>query len=199
MATRRNSPTILAPSRSAVSSTKLTARRSWISRATSVRASTSKRPFFIVCSGVHGMGCTLNGMPHGRRPDRHQASKSSSTVWGATRNRRASITATASRIEGARSCRRRPTRPEPPRSRCERAPAWTLRADLATLAVHHGTSCDDTGTFFPIAVVGHAGDGTFHLSDIIDPQQPGELADARCEPWLSVRRAAAGTASSAAR
>jgi D-lactate dehydrogenase (cytochrome) len=41
------------------------------------------------------------------------------------------------------------------------------------------TRRDNDGAPFPITLVGHAGDGNFHLNYIIDPQQPTEIEEAR--------------------
>jgi D-lactate dehydrogenase (cytochrome) len=41
------------------------------------------------------------------------------------------------------------------------------------------TGNDNEGAPFPITLVGHAGDGNFHLNYIIDPQQPTEVEEAR--------------------
>jgi D-lactate dehydrogenase (cytochrome) len=38
---------------------------------------------------------------------------------------------------------------------------------------------DNEGARFPITLVGHAGDGNFHLNYIIDPQSPTEIEEAR--------------------
>ena len=41
------------------------------------------------------------------------------------------------------------------------------------------TKKDNVGASFPISLVGHAGDGNFHLLYIIDPDRPEEIAEAR--------------------
>jgi D-lactate dehydrogenase (cytochrome) len=41
------------------------------------------------------------------------------------------------------------------------------------------TKQDNVGASFPIALVGHAGDGNFHLIYVLDPAQPAELDEAR--------------------
>jgi D-lactate dehydrogenase (cytochrome) len=41
------------------------------------------------------------------------------------------------------------------------------------------TKADNAGAPFPIPLVGHAGDGNFHLNYIIDPGQPAEIEEAR--------------------
>ncbi len=41
------------------------------------------------------------------------------------------------------------------------------------------TKRDNAGAPFPIALVGHAGDGNFHLVYLLDPERPAELAEAR--------------------
>jgi D-lactate dehydrogenase (cytochrome) len=41
------------------------------------------------------------------------------------------------------------------------------------------TQADNAGAPFPIALVGHAGDGNFHLIYVLDPASAAELADAR--------------------
>ena len=38
---------------------------------------------------------------------------------------------------------------------------------------------DHAAAAFPVALVGHAGDGNFHLNYMIDPDDRGELAQAR--------------------
>jgi D-lactate dehydrogenase (cytochrome) len=40
------------------------------------------------------------------------------------------------------------------------------------------TKKDNAGAPFPICLVGHAGDGNFHLIYVLDPAQPAELAEA---------------------
>jgi len=41
------------------------------------------------------------------------------------------------------------------------------------------TKTDHAGLPFPVCLVGHAGDGNFHLMYLIDPASPGEMAEAR--------------------
>jgi D-lactate dehydrogenase (cytochrome) len=41
------------------------------------------------------------------------------------------------------------------------------------------TKQDNIGASFPIALVGHAGDGNFHLIYVLDPASPAELDEAR--------------------
>jgi D-lactate dehydrogenase (cytochrome) len=41
------------------------------------------------------------------------------------------------------------------------------------------TKADNAGASFPIPLVGHAGDGNFHLIYVIDPARPEELDEAR--------------------
>ena len=41
------------------------------------------------------------------------------------------------------------------------------------------TKKDNAGASFPISLVGHAGDGNFHLIYIVDPNRPEEIAEAR--------------------
>jgi D-lactate dehydrogenase (cytochrome) len=41
------------------------------------------------------------------------------------------------------------------------------------------TKADHAGLPFPVCLVGHAGDGNFHLMYLLDPDDPGELAEAR--------------------
>ena len=41
------------------------------------------------------------------------------------------------------------------------------------------TKRDHENTPFPVLLVGHAGDGNFHLVYLLDPAQPEELAEAR--------------------
>jgi D-lactate dehydrogenase (cytochrome) len=41
------------------------------------------------------------------------------------------------------------------------------------------TQADNRRASFPVPLVGHAGDGNFHLNYIIDPDQPAELEEAR--------------------
>ena len=41
------------------------------------------------------------------------------------------------------------------------------------------TKRDNAGAAFPISLVGHAGDGNFHLVYVLDPDAPGELDEAR--------------------
>ena len=50
---------------------------------------------------------------------------------------------------------------------------------------------DDAGAPFPICLVGHAGDGNFHLIYVLDPGSAGELDDARRLNDRMVRRALA--------
>ena len=62
------------------------------------------------------------------------------------------------------------------------ARAWTtdVCVPISTLAACIAeTKQDNVGAPFPIALVGHAGDGNFHLNYIIDPTRPEELAHAR--------------------
>ena len=40
------------------------------------------------------------------------------------------------------------------------------------------TRKDNTGAAFPICLVGHAGDGNFHLIYVLDPAKPAELEEA---------------------
>jgi D-lactate dehydrogenase (cytochrome) len=53
------------------------------------------------------------------------------------------------------------------------------------------TKQDNAGAPFPICLVGHAGDGNFHLIYVLDPAQPAELAEARRLNDRMVRRALA--------
>ncbi len=41
------------------------------------------------------------------------------------------------------------------------------------------TKADNAGASFPICLVGHAGDGNFHLLYVLDPANPAELAEAQ--------------------
>jgi D-lactate dehydrogenase (cytochrome) len=84
----------------------------------------------------------------------------------------------------------------------DRERLWRARHDAfyASLALHPGarawttdvcvpisrlaeciaeTRKDNDGAPFPITLVGHAGDGNFHLNYIIDPQRPTEIAEAQ--------------------
>jgi len=84
----------------------------------------------------------------------------------------------------------------------ERETLWKMRheAYFATLAIRPGgkmfttdicvpisrlADCiveskkDVAGTPYPVTFVGHVGDGNFHMAFILDPNNPGELADAR--------------------
>jgi D-lactate dehydrogenase (cytochrome) len=53
------------------------------------------------------------------------------------------------------------------------------------------TKQDNAGASFPICLVGHAGDGNFHLLYVIDPDSPAELAEASRLNDRLVRRAIA--------
>jgi len=48
---------------------------------------------------------------------------------------------------------------------------------------------DVAGALFPALVVGHVGDGNFHMSFILDPESPAELAEARILEEKIIRRA----------
>jgi D-lactate dehydrogenase (cytochrome) len=48
---------------------------------------------------------------------------------------------------------------------------------------------DVAGAPFPALVVGHVGDGNFHMSFILDPESPAELAEARILEEKIIRRA----------
>jgi D-lactate dehydrogenase (cytochrome) len=48
---------------------------------------------------------------------------------------------------------------------------------------------DVAGAPFPAPVVGHVGDGNFHMSFILDPESPAELAEARILEEKIIRRA----------
>ena len=48
---------------------------------------------------------------------------------------------------------------------------------------------DVAGAPFPALVVGHVGDGNFHMSIILDPESPAELAEARILEEKIIRRA----------
>ena len=48
---------------------------------------------------------------------------------------------------------------------------------------------DVAGAPFPALVVGHVGDGNFHMSFILDPESPAELAEARVLEEKIIRRA----------
>jgi len=55
------------------------------------------------------------------------------------------------------------------------------------------TARDNDGASFPICLVGHAGDGNFHLLYVLDPHQESELAEAhRLNDRLIARALAAG-------
>jgi D-lactate dehydrogenase (cytochrome) len=55
------------------------------------------------------------------------------------------------------------------------------------------TRHDNDGATFPITLVGHAGDGNFHLNYIIDPQKPTEIEEAqRLNERLVMRALALG-------
>jgi D-lactate dehydrogenase (cytochrome) len=96
----------------------------------------------------------------------------------------------------------------------ERARLWHARHDAyyASLALRPGskgwatdvcvpisalaecireTKADNVGAPFPITLVGHAGDGNFHLIYILDPENKQELADAHRLNERMVRRALA--------
>jgi D-lactate dehydrogenase (cytochrome) len=53
------------------------------------------------------------------------------------------------------------------------------------------TKKDNVGAPFPICLVGHAGDGNFHLIYVLDPAKPAELAEAHRLNERMVRRALA--------
>src|SRR4051812_3853151 len=53
------------------------------------------------------------------------------------------------------------------------------------------TKADNTGAPFPICLVGHAGDGNFHLIYVLDPSRDAELEEARRLNDRMVRRALA--------
>jgi D-lactate dehydrogenase (cytochrome) len=53
------------------------------------------------------------------------------------------------------------------------------------------TKADNVGASFPIALVGHAGDGNFHLIYLLDPARPDELEEARRLNGRMVERALA--------
>jgi D-lactate dehydrogenase (cytochrome) len=53
------------------------------------------------------------------------------------------------------------------------------------------TTKDNTGAPFPICLVGHAGDGNFHLIYVLDPASPAELDEAGRLNDRMVRRALA--------
>ena len=53
------------------------------------------------------------------------------------------------------------------------------------------TKADNKGSSIPIALVGHAGDGNFHLIYILDPENEQELAEAHRLNQRMVRRALA--------
>ena len=48
---------------------------------------------------------------------------------------------------------------------------------------------DVAGASFPAPVVGHVGDGNFHMSFILDPENPAELAEAKTVEEKIIRRA----------
>lgn len=96
----------------------------------------------------------------------------------------------------------------------ERETLWKMRheAYFATVAVRPGgkmfttdicvpisrlAECiieskkDMAGTAYPVTVVGHVGDGNFHMAFILDPNNPAELADAREREEKIIRRALA--------
>ena len=96
----------------------------------------------------------------------------------------------------------------------ERARLWRARHDAyyASLALRPGskgwttdvcvpisalaeciseTKADNKGSSIPIALVGHAGDGNFHLIYILDPENEQELAEAHRLNQRMVRRALA--------
>jgi D-lactate dehydrogenase (cytochrome) len=50
---------------------------------------------------------------------------------------------------------------------------------------------DVAGASFPAPVVGHVGDGNFHMSFILDPENPAELAEAKILEEKIIRRALA--------
>ncbi len=50
---------------------------------------------------------------------------------------------------------------------------------------------DVVGASFPAPVVGHVGDGNFHMSFILDPENPAELAEAKIVEEKIIRRALA--------
>jgi D-lactate dehydrogenase (cytochrome) len=55
------------------------------------------------------------------------------------------------------------------------------------------TKTDNTGASFPISLVGHAGDGNFHLMYVIDPNRPEEIEEAgRLNERLVLRALALG-------
>jgi D-lactate dehydrogenase (cytochrome) len=50
---------------------------------------------------------------------------------------------------------------------------------------------DTAGASFPAPIVGHVGDGNFHMSFILDPENPAELAEAKILEEKIIRRALA--------
>jgi D-lactate dehydrogenase (cytochrome) len=98
----------------------------------------------------------------------------------------------------------------------ERETLWKMRHDayFATLAIRKGgkmfttdicvpisrlADCiveskkDAAGASFPTTVVGHVGDGNFHMAFILDPEKPAELAEARkLEEQIILRALAMG-------
>ena len=111
----------------------------------------------------------------------------------------------------ASGCGRRGTTPTTRRWRCAPAArAWTTDvcvpiSRLADCVVE--TKADHADAPFPVCLVGHAGDGNFHLIYLLDPASADELAQvapATTSGWSRARwrwaaRAPASTASATAR
>ena len=128
------------------------------------------------------------------RSRRRCSSSSTATARGTSpirrkRCRRSPPSAAAAASSGRRGsriasgCGRRATTRSTRRSRCGPASrAWTTDvcvpiSRLADCVVE--TKQDNAGAPFPICLVGHAGDGNFHLIYVLDPASAAELEEAR--------------------
>jgi D-lactate dehydrogenase (cytochrome) len=74
-----------------------------------------------------------------------------------------------------------------PNSRCWTTDVCVPISRLAECVIE--TRKDNEGASFPICLVGHAGDGNFHLLYVLDPASERELAEARTLNGRLVHRA----------